>query len=327
MIRSKQAGKKKSGGFSLEVFTDDELYDIHLATLEVLEKTGVFVEDLEAIEIFNGGGAVVEPKRQVVKIPPYVVEDTIRSVSSKLIVAGRNPDRDVVLEAGRVNFANFGEGLNVIDPYTGEIRSSTKADLGDTARLVDYLSDTDVYEHALAAHDVPQEVLNIHDAETLLTNTTKHAFLCAGSGRQAKRIIEIAEAVVGGNDKLRERPIITLNVCPISPLKLTKESTQVIIEAARSGVQTMVISMALAGASAPVTLAGTLVIHNAEVLSGLVLSQLTCKGTPVFYGSSTTAMDMKCGTSAVGCPELGMISAGVAQLARYYLLPSWVAGG
>jgi trimethylamine--corrinoid protein Co-methyltransferase len=85
--------------------------------------------------------------------------------------------------------------------------------------------------------------------------------------------------------------------------------------------------MALAGGSSPVTLAGTLITHNAEVLSGIVLSQLTCKGSPVIYGSSTTIMDMKSTTAAVGAPELGMINAAVAKLAQYYLLPSWVAGG
>jgi len=85
--------------------------------------------------------------------------------------------------------------------------------------------------------------------------------------------------------------------------------------------------MAMAGGSSPVTLAGTLVTHNAEVLAGIVLNQLTCKGAPVIYGSSTTAMDLRLATASVGSPECAMINAAVAQMARYYLLPSWVAGG
>jgi trimethylamine--corrinoid protein Co-methyltransferase len=88
----------------------------------------------------------------------------------------------------------------------------------------------------------------------------------------------------------------------------------------------MVLSMAMSGASAPVTLAGTLVVHNAEVLSGLILSQLARKGTPFVYGSSTTSMDLRLATASVGCPELAMINAAVAKLARFYSLPSWVAG-
>ena len=85
--------------------------------------------------------------------------------------------------------------------------------------------------------------------------------------------------------------------------------------------------MAMAGASSPIDLAGTLVTHNVEVLASLTLNQMAAKGSPVIYGSSTTAMDMRTGTCTVGAPELAMIGAGVAQLSTYYLLPSWIAGG
>ena len=110
-------------------------------------------------------------------------------------------------------------------------------------------------------------------------------------------------------------------------LKLVKDCCEIIMESARSEMVVNILSMAMSGGSAPVTLAGTLVGHNAEVLSGVVLNQLTRKGAPVIYGSSTTCMDLRLSTCPVGSPELGMISAAVAQLARYYMLPSWVAGG
>ena len=97
--------------------------------------------------------------------------------------------------------------------------------------------------------------------------------------------------------------------------------------AARSGMAVNILSMAMAGGSSPVTLAGTLVNHNAEVLSGIVLSQLTRKGAKVIYGSSTTAMDLRLASASVGSPECAMISGAVARLARYYALPSFVAGG
>jgi trimethylamine--corrinoid protein Co-methyltransferase len=110
-------------------------------------------------------------------------------------------------------------------------------------------------------------------------------------------------------------------------LQLVKECCEIIIESARSGMAVNVLSMAMAGGSSPVTLAGTLVGHNAEVLGGIVLNQLTCKGAPVIYGSSTTAMDLRLASAAVGTPECALINAAVAQLSTYYLLPSWVAGG
>lgn len=316
-----------SGGLRLSVFTDDELEEIHLATLEILEKTGIYVEDDEALAIFDGGGAVIDPESKIVKIPPYVVEDAIRSAPAKLVLAGRKPENDYVMESNRVGFTNFGEGVFVIDPYTGVHRETTKADVAASAKICDYLSEVDVYERAVSAGDVPPQTMQLHNVEAWMANTSKHGFMGPGNGYLLKKIVAMAAAVVGGEDKLRERPIISFVTCPVSPLQLIKDTCEIIIESARAGLAVNILSMAMAGGSSPVTLAGTLVDHNAEVLGGIVLSQLTRKGTPVVYGSSTTAMDLRWATASVGSPECAMINAGVAQLSTYYLLPSWVAGG
>ena len=226
-----------------------------------------------------------------------------------------------------MGFTNFGEGVFIIDPYTGQRRETTKQDVADSARLVDCLDEIDVYERAVGASDVPGESMQLHNAEAWLPNTSKHGFMGTGNGYLTKKIIKMAAAVAGGEDKLRERPILSTITCPISPLQLVGDSCEIIMESARAGILVNVLSMAMAGGSSPVTLAGTLVDHNAEVLGGLVLNQLTCKGAPFMYGSSTTAMDLRFAAASVGCPECAMINAAVAQMARYYLLPSWVAGG
>lgn len=179
----------------------------------------------------------------------------------------------------------------------------------------------------VAPHDVPAQAAVVHNAEMLFNNTSKHVFIGVEGGRNFKKILKMAAAVVGGEDKLRERPIFSCNICPTSPLQLVDHAAEVIIEGARAGIAINMLSMAMAGATSPITLAGTLVTHNAEVLGAIVLSQLTYKGAKVLYGSSTTIMDMRSATAPVGSPELGMINAGVAKLAQYYLLPSWVAGG
>lgn len=327
MRRNLHAGKITGGGFSLNVFTDDELDEIHLATLEILEKVGLFVETDEALEAFDSGGAIVDKKSKTVKIPPWVVEDAIRSAPSKLILHGRDPKNDYVMEGNRVGFTNFGEGVFIIDPYTGERRETTKADVATSALVVDALPNIDVYERAVGASDVPMDTVQLHNAEAWLPNTTKHGFMGSGNGYITKKLVEMVAAVVGGKDKLRENPIISLITCPVSPLQLVKETCEIIMEGAKAGLAVNILSMAMAGGSSPITLAGTLVDHNAEILGGIVLSQLTSKGAKVIYGSSTTAMDMRMAAAAVGCPECGMINAGVARMANYYLLPSWVAGG
>jgi trimethylamine--corrinoid protein Co-methyltransferase len=137
-------GKDRNHGLGLKSFTDDQLYDIHMATLEVLEKTGLFIETDEALDLFDGFGAQVDRGKKIVRIPSYLVDDAIRSAPSKILLAGRDPDHDKWLEAGRVYFTNFSEGIEVVDPYTGDRRVPVKADLADAAKLVDYLEDIDV---------------------------------------------------------------------------------------------------------------------------------------------------------------------------------------
>lgn len=327
MIRTLHAGKRLSGGFSLHVFTDDELHEIHLATLEVLQKTGVFVESEEARKVLKEGGATVDPETRTVRFPPYLVEEAIRSAPSKFLAAGRVPESDVVLESNRVGFTNFGEGIMIVDPYSGEYRETRKQDLADAAVLIDYLDNIDVYERSMLSHDVPPETSPLHNAEASLVNTTKHHFLCPGNGFLAQRVVDMLAEIVGGRQALRERPLLTFLTCPVSPLKLVQDCCEIIMEGAKAGIAVNILSMAMAGGSAPVNLAGTLVTHNAEVLSGIVLSQLVSKGAPVVYGSSTCGLDLLYTTASVGSPELAMISAAVASMARYYLLPSFVAGG
>lgn len=321
------AGIAKIEGMGLNMFSVEELDAIHYATMEVLQQTGIKVPSREAREIFAAGGCRVNHDTYIVKIPQYIVEEAVRTAPSTVYLAARDPKNDFVLEGKRVGFINFGEGINVIDPFTREYRPTTKKDVGDITRFCDAMNEMDAVLRPVAPHDVPAEVASIHNAEVIFNNTSKHVFIGADGGRNFKKIAEMAAAVVGGMDKLRERPIFSCNVCPTSPLELVDKCTEVIIEGARTGIAVNVLSMAMAGATAPITLGGTLVTHNAEVLSGVVLSQLTCKGAPVIYGSSTTIMDLRFTTAPVGSPELAMINAGVAKLAQYYLLPSWVAGG
>jgi trimethylamine--corrinoid protein Co-methyltransferase len=301
------AGRRRSGGLKLDVFTEDEIQDIHLSTLEVLERTGVWVELDEALDIYSDGGCVVDRESHNVRIPPHIVEDAIASAPPTVVLCGRDPKNDICLEPGRVGFSNFGEGIKVIDPRTGELRVSTKKDLGEIARLVDALDEVDVFEMAVVSSDQPPESFSLHNHEAAIVNQTKPI-----SG--------------GAQDGVRRRPMMVMGTCPVSPLKLVKDFCEIVIESARVGLPSCVLSMAMAGGSSPVTLAGTLVTHNAEVLAGITLGQLTVRGSKQLYGSSTTAMDLRLVAASVGTPECALISAGAAQLARQYRLPSYIAG-
>lgn len=327
MRRNILAGRKSNCGFSLNVLTDDECYEVHLATLEVLEKTGMFVEDEQALDILGDNGADIDRERKIAKFPPYMIEDAIASAPPKAYLAGRNPKNDYVMENNRVGFTNFGEGVQIVDPETGEIRKTNKQDVANTAKVVDYLDEIDVYLRAVGAHEVPQDVAPLHNAEAFFPNTSKHCFIGPIDGFNVKKLVEMARVVAGGAKELKERPLLSFNTCPVSPLKLVKDCCEIIMEGVKNNIVVNVLSMAMAGGSTPVNMAGTLVDHNAEVLSGITLGQLTKKGAAMIYGSSTTAMDLRFGTASVGSAECGMINAAVARLGNYYGLPTWAAGG
>lgn len=320
------AGKSRTWGLSLDILTEDELQDIHLGTLETLEKTGIFVENAEALDLFESGGASVNRATKIVKIPSYMVEESIQNAPARVRLYGRDPKHDLVLDGSRVHFTNFSEGVQVVDPYTGEIREPNKKDVADSARVIDFLDDVDFCEKALGAHDVDQRTVPLHNAEAILPNTTKHCAFGPGDGKLLHRIIDMGAAIAGSREKFDERPNISFTTCPVSPLKLIDDCCQIIMEAARTGTVCNILSMAMAGATAPATLAGALVVHNAEILGGVTLSQLARKGAPVIYGSSTTAMDLRLGTASVGTPEAGLVSGAVACLAKYYKIPSYVGG-
>jgi len=183
-----------------------------------------------------------------------------------------------------------------------------------------------VFEMAVGAGDCPPETATIHNYEAALLNCTKPISTGPQDGAAVRATVAMAAEVVGGKDALRDRPILLFGTCPVSPLKLVKDFCEIVIAAARAGLPNTVLSMAMAGVRRPWTLAGTLVTHNAEVLAGITLAQLTERGAPCLYGSSTTAMDLRLATASVGSPELALISAGVAQIARQYRLPSYIAG-
>ncbi len=321
------ASTNRTKGFGLQMFSPDELQEIHYATLEVLEKTGIKVYDSEARSYFAKGGCIVDESTMTVKFPNYVVEEGIHAAPRKLVLYGRDTQHKVVLEGKRVHFCNFGEGVAIVDPETEEIRDTLLKDLEDTARFCDAMDQLDLVERMVAPHDIHPQLHPIVSTRVCLNNTSKPFILGGVHEEHVPYIHQMAAAVVGGEDVLRERPLFAVNCCPTTPLQITESTARTVMALARLRIPMNFLSMAMAGATSPVTLAGTLVCHNAEILATLILSQLVSKGTPVIYGSSTTTMDLKTTTTPVGCPEFAMLNAGVAALAHYYQLPCWCAGG
>ncbi|MGD2270817.1 MAG: trimethylamine methyltransferase family protein [Desulfobacterales bacterium] len=329
MRRFSRSGIGTTAGFGLAAFSRDEIDSIHYSTLQILQDTGIKVMNEEALEIFHGGGASIERFENygIVKIPSYVVEQCAFWAPRTIVYDARNPNDDFVAEPNRVGFTTFSGCINLIDPVTRQLRRATKKDCGDLARVCDYLDEISVVERIVTSTDVPQDIQSVHNLEALLNNTGKHIFLGADSPRALNVMVDLAAICVGGRENFNKRPIFSIFVCPTSPLCLQDNTCAVIIESAKLGLGITVLPMSLSGGTSSATLAGTLVTHNAEVMSGIILAQLVRKGLPCTYGSTSTILDLRFGTSAIGSPEFGMINASIAKLAQYYRLPCWVGGG
>lgn len=323
------ADKSRHISFSADIINADQVQLLHEATLELLRRTGVRVDSLEAAKIFEDNGAEVSwsDGYAVAKFPSHVVLECLEWAARPLVYYGRTPDKDFAAFKNNVGFSTFGENVKIIDPDTREVRDCRKADLADITRICDYMDEIVVVERACGALDYPSEVQPLHNLEAMMKNTSKAIFIGAVTGENCKKMIEMAYVAAGGEKEFRERPFLNIFVCPTSPLRLGKECAAQIIEAAKGGAGIAIIPMSLAGATSAITLAGTLVSHNAEVLVSIMLAQMVKKGTGCTYCSISTIMDLKHMISSVGCPELSMISAATVKLAQYYDLPSWIGAG
>jgi trimethylamine--corrinoid protein Co-methyltransferase len=315
----------KTLGYS--IFTKEGMEQIHEATMDIMENVGVIVPGAQVHEVYKAAGCTCDASTGLVKFPRKVVEDCIEKVPASFKLYGRDPKYDFVVGDGSLRYLNFGTGVAVKDIDTGEIRSSTKQDVGEIIRFMDGLPEIDLLHVPVTAGDiVPQYYKDLHEGEAIFHNTVKPFVHHNTNGKNTRRWVEMCSVVAGGKDKLREKPFTVMVVCPNSPLEITEEAAEIIYESARAGLPINVLSMALCGGTSPVTIPGTLVVTNSEFMAGMVLVQTVNPGNPMIYGSSTTIMDMITTTSPVGAPELAMVGAGVAQLGRFYGIPAYVGG-
>ncbi len=315
------------GGILLGFLTENELAMIHQAVLEVLKLSGSWIETEESQRILADAGANVDFKSGIVKFPEWMVEDAIRSTPGQFFLYGRDDQNNIVVETNRVYMSTFGQGVEIIDSKTGKPRPSVKADIGESALVADALDEIDIVLRTLTAGDQPKDTAPLHEAEEVFINTTKPMAYGPGNGYRAQKIIDMAAVVAGGHDALSQRPTFICNCCPISPLKFDRHVCNAIVTSARSGIPCNILSMVLGGMSGPITLAGSLVVYTAEILTGIILNQAVRKGSPVIFGGSSMVFDMRYLTTPMGSPEVALLNGAAAKIAQYYGIPSWVAGG
>jgi len=326
MKRKLEAPGKGLVGGQYKPLTDSEVKQIHEASLAVLRRTGVQVDQPEALELFREAGADVRENR--VRLSRTLVEDAIDSAPSKVILAGRDAEHDLILEDARVHIGTGGAALQVLDLETGEIRKALLRDVGDMARIVDALDNIHFYLIPIYPTDLPEDQVEISKYYASLANTTKHVQAGVYTLPGIRDVVAMCERIAGSPEALRARPLVSfITSWMVSPLKFATDVTTLLMEVCHQGLPVVLSAAPMAGSTSPVTLAGTLVQLNAEQLSGLTLTQLVSPGTPVIMGPIPATADMRSGKYLGGSVELGIGNAAITQLAHLYQVPIYNSAG
>jgi len=310
----------------LQLLSREEIEDIHNASLEILENPGLEILSKRALDILKEAGGYVNYEKNRVTIPRELVKEALEKAPKTLTYGARNPENSFLLDKREVHFTTNGYAVFIRDHETGERRYSTQRDLARWAVLADYLDAVHVIWPSLNPTDVPEHMQRLSAVFTCLSNSEKHVEHFAENGREAQYEIEIAAAIAGGKEELKKNPVISAVQCPIAPLRFDKGLTDAVIEFAKAGIPVVSLSMPVSGLTGPATLAGSLVVNNAEVLGNVVLSEFAAPSAPLIYAGSPGSMDVKTG-AYVEAPENALLNAALTQLARYYDLPCEISGG
>jgi trimethylamine--corrinoid protein Co-methyltransferase len=301
------------------VLSDEKIERIYQATLECLERTGVNVLNAEARDLFAEAGACMDGVRA--RIPPHIVREALDSCPKGFTLWGRDGETCMEVMPGQVH---FGPGLTssyFIDPYTGERQRSRRQDVATSARVIDALENIDYLMGLALPDDVPPERAPVFEFAEMVMNSRKPLMAWGQSLQNMQDIYKIAVAAAGGEENLRQRPIFSLFAVGLGPLVIPDAIIANAFWAAEHGVPIVYHGPGVAGVSAPITGAGTLVVELAGSLAGLAAIQLKKPGAPVCIGSVPTPMDPRNGRPLYGSPELSLYSAGLSELATYLDLP------
>jgi len=301
---------------------EDKIEAIHAASLKVLENTGIKVESKQALDTLKEAGAKVDYTNHHVTIPRGLVQEALNRAPKTIKYAARNPKNDFMLDKKESHFCADGGSPFTLDWENSKNRYSTAEDVARCSLIADYLDHVHIVSMG-SALDVPVPMQSLVGMYTRLSNTEKHFTAGALTARQAQYQIEIAAGIVGSTDELKKRPIFSTAICPISPLCYTNGRTDAALEYAKAGIPVIIWSMPMPGETSPATLAGAMVVDNAESLGYLVILQFANPGTPVVYSADVGAVDFKTG-AGIHSPESYLMSMGLAQLSQYYGLPTQV---
>ena len=307
-----------------ELLTNEQVEKIHETSILILAQIGVDFDYPPALDILKKGGAKVEGQR--VFFSGRLIEEQIKKAPAKFRVYARDPEKDVII-GGDNTVLIPGYGAPFVSEMKSGRRKGTLADFVNFVKLTGASPNQDICSGTvIEPNDVPHEIRHVQMLYSAMKYTDK-CFMGSAMGKQAARdCIQMASILFGSEAQLARKPRFISILTSLSPLKYDLRMLGALIEYARAGQPQLISSLSIAGATGPVTLAGNLALQNAEILAGIVLTQLVREGTPVIFAGASSNAEMRSGALSIGSPEMAMNTAATAQMARYYNLPSRSGG-
>ena len=308
------------------LLSDSQIDELHQASLQIMERTGIAFDCREAIELLDGAGAdVSNPDR--VKIPSYLVEQALRTAPKSITLYTRDGELAMVLNGRTSHFGGITALNEYLDPYTRQKRQCYVEDIGEMARTIDALPNVEWLMHSAACPTIPGAIADKVTLLHVILNTSKPAVSEIVEVQNLREMLEICSIVAGGEKELRARPFLIGSSQPVTPLMQGRDAVENSLMCAEKGIPNVVYSGPMAGATTPATFAAVMAIANAEFLSQLVVIQLKYPGAPVIYGSQPSIMDMKTTIFSFGAPESALLIAALTELGHYYKLPMFGTAG
>ncbi|UCI10406.1 trimethylamine methyltransferase family protein [Mesorhizobium sp. B1-1-8] len=308
------------------VFSDDQIAAVHETALRVLEELGIKVLLADARDLYRRAGALVDDDTQMVRIGRDMAAAALASAPGSILAHAGDRSRDLALELGAMTFLSGCGAPNVTDLDRGR-RPGNLADFENLLRLVQSFDVLHMLGPCIEPQDVDNHLRHYAVNRAQLTLSDKFPFIFARGTPQVEDGFEMIRLARGlSDDEFRAGAYCYTVINTNSPRQLDIPMAQGIIDFAKAGQVLIITPFCLAGAMAPITVAGALTLQHAEALAGLTLAQIVRPGAPVVYGSFSSNVDMKSGAPAFGTPEHVKATLGAGQLARFTGLP-WRSGG
>ncbi len=308
------------------LLTEEQVKEIHRASLEILETVGVRVSHDEGVQLLREAGCRIKGDN-VVQFPNWLVEECIHSAPSRITMYNRKGEEAMRLEGRNIYFGLGTDLISTCDLKTGETRPSRLQDVVNAATVADYCEEVDFIASFALPSDAPTNSMYIECFKAMMESSVKPIFFTAAGQEDLAVIIEMAAAVVGGEDALREKPFLIHYSEPTAPLTHSYGAVRKVFLCAEKMIPICYTPADSLGGSTTVTLAGGIAQATAEALSGIVLHQLKNKGAPIISGFAVVPLDMKTGIFSYGAPDFRLTNSAFADIFHYYGIPIWSTTG